>query len=219
MGNRVIGVVDPSGMADRIIPDEEIKRLEELRDKYNGYADRVDHESYTTLESIVDFLHYLIHERKDDYFGSWDNDEERFATDCGFVLGGIDAHMGFWGYVYHSRQDTRFMGKVYPEGGFSGFKDELNDNSNTIRHVWAAIVFAYDYGDTLGTIGGWWRDREDTPDKLKDRRLAYVGADLGEELDDVSDPLGWDLDDFDQGFAKYFATEEVYERLANKYGW
>jgi RHS repeat-associated protein len=218
VGNRVVFATDPSGRQRDLDPDEE-QRLIELRDKYNEFAARVDHLNYTSVEAIVDFLHYLINDRRDDYFRWYDNDEERFATDIGFVLGGIDAYMGIGGYR-RGETDTRFMGDVYPPGGFSGFRDDINDGSNTIRHLFSAIVFAYDYGDILGNIGGWWRDWG-LPwlGNTKDRKLAYIGADLGEELDDVWDPTGWDLDDFDEGVAKRVATPEVYDRLRDKYGW
>lgn len=174
--------------------DKESKEDKERREKICSRAKELagrakTNKTYTDAEAMVDLVEWTLRNFKDTYFGKhWynDNDETMFVRDMVFILGGVDYDQSFSDWV-DGKTDTRWLVPM----GDSGFKEELNDHSNTMRHFWANFGFSYGYGDTMGNFGAWWRDLRNK----KDRLLGYVAADLGEELDDVNDPFGYDLDD------------------------
>jgi RHS repeat-associated protein len=229
VGNGPTYATDPTGLAEegvvrdpqgrRLLSNQEHQRITVLRDKFNSLVANVNGTTYTHAEAITDFIHYMINDRKADYFYRWDNDEDKFCYDLGWVLGGVDAGgMGQEDWRAQ-RTDTRYMGNVAHTNNFSGFDPACDDQDNTIRHIFTMLAFAYIYGDTLGNVAGWQRDPGPSAAAARDREAAYRAADLGEELDDVNDPSGWDLDDFDKGFADYFADPAAKKRLNAKYGW
>ena len=205
----------------RLKDNEHHARLVRVRKKWNQLAHKAETDDcYTICEAIVDLAQWMLTSEvmKSEYLHWYNYDETKFVHDLGFVLGGVDSSQSIWDWSDEQRNEA-YMGNTRPSVGYTGFNPELNDNSNTIRHIFTMLSFAYEYGNMLGNIAGFWRDHP-WRDGIRqpDRIAAYVAADLAEEMDDAFELFGgWDLDDFGQAFAEDFCDEETVERLNKKY--
>lgn len=163
-----------------------------------------------------------------DYLEGLDFDETEFVNDMGFVLGGIDSDELLQSHGDPNKYDdykgeTYFkdLGQPSPDdpdrmilpNSVTGFKQELDDGDNTVRHTIASLAFGYEWGDSLGNIMGSARDNG------TDSENTYVAVDLGEELDDAFEfGGGVDLDDFPAAFAQDFCNCDALARLKAKLG-
>jgi hypothetical protein len=207
------------------VPFSNPQRLSLIRTRFEKLSALVNHRTYTTVEAMIDTFHWMLNgPLKKEYLGFLDHDERKFINDVSWVMGGFDAEQSLLSYAM-GRLDQRFMAPtrvLYPTT-YSGFKSELNDSENTIRHIIYHLAVGYHYGDTAGNIGAFTHDPpfdKRRPLAVRDRNLGYAGADLGEEMDDAFEIFGgWDLDDFPRAFAEYFADSAAQKRSAERYAW
>jgi hypothetical protein len=132
------------------------------------------------VEAIVTSVRWLYETYESEYLG-FENPAIEYARDIGLIFAGYNgADMS----LVNVMDDLEYLRYADSEGlypaMYTGFKGELNDNSNTIRHAMVHFLISAEWSRLVGHSVAFGRDpgTAGTPDRL----LGYATSDLGANL-------------------------------------
>ena len=134
-------------------------------------------DSICDCESLARLCYWLINisPYQDAYIGTWNNDEEAFVEDIGYVLCEINPSWPIPG----RRSDDRDLMLKPGYAGSSCFLPYLKDTSNQVRHFWAYVQAGYQFRATIfGFTAAAVRE-----ESMADFELGMIGSAMGAGLD------------------------------------